>query len=427
MNDSRKSDHKAALLIAVALLLTAFAALTFREITFKRRTLRVGAYPYIPESASMLLRIEQDFEKRHQNVRVEFVDLGSYYDGGLFEALRRTKPKVDVVEVDTVFLQDLVDNNLIGVLPDSVLKPDGTFLPVASNAVTLKGRTFGVPHWVCSNFLFFRKDDPDANRLSRIANLSELEQVLNHPSMEEQGPLADMHGKSTLGEIYLSALVDEYQNAGEAVSHLGDPTKLDPAASKTPSRIFWLCPGGINNNSKYHSNGQFYSRQFAHRKARVKISYSEYLYYVGDEFLHGVATEENGIGDPNKDEIGVIGAPFADNDHKVLAWVDAVCLRANLTGETKRDAMDFIAAYTGDEFNRAVLTPSPGDAPRYLLPARTALYTDPMILKTAPIYPQLKKIVQDAVTVTASNLNGRLQKIGEELSKHVADAPSPGP
>ena len=426
MNGSAKSPYKL-LLIAFALLLIALAGFAFRQIDFKPRTLRVGTYPYVPESAPMQLSIEQAFEKHHSNVRLEFVDLGDYYNGGLFEALQTDQPKVDVVEVDTVFLQDLVDNKLIEGLPDSVLKPEGTFLPVASKSATLNGKAFGVPHWVCGNFLFFRKDDPDAARLSKTTKLSELEQVLNHPSTEEQGLLADMRGKSTLGEIYLSTLVDEYQNPDEALRHLGDLTKLDPTASKTANRIFWLCPGGMNNNSKYHSNGQFYSRQFAHCKARAKISYSEDLYYVGDEFLHGVATGEKGIGDPNKDEISVVGAPLADSGHKMLAWVDVVCLRSGLTKETKADAMDFIAEYTGSEFNRTLLTPSSGDAPRYLLPARAALYSDQTILKTAPLYPQLKEIVQDAVTVTASNLNGRLQEIGEELNKHVADTPSPSP
>jgi hypothetical protein len=79
----------------------------------------------------------------------------------------------------------------------------------------LNGKTFGVPHWVCGTFLFFRKNDPDADRLSKTTRLGELEQILSHPATEEQGLLADMRGKSTLGEVYLSSLVDEYRRAKE--------------------------------------------------------------------------------------------------------------------------------------------------------------------------------------------------------------------
>ncbi|MFZ3374123.1 MAG: hypothetical protein WA183_01040 [Chthoniobacterales bacterium] len=45
------------------------------------------------------------------------------------------------------------------------------------------------------------------------------------------------------------------------------------------------------------------------------------------------------------------------------------------------------------------------------------------ILKAAPLYPQFKKIMQDAVTVTASHLNGRLQVIGKTLNGKVDKLP----
>lgn len=75
MNNPVKSPYKAVLLTGFASLLIAFACLVFRQGDFRPRTLRVGTYPYVPESEPMRLRIEQDFEKRHQDVRLEFVDL----------------------------------------------------------------------------------------------------------------------------------------------------------------------------------------------------------------------------------------------------------------------------------------------------------------------------------------------------------------
>jgi len=375
----------------------------------------------------MLLQIAQAFERSHHDIRIEFVDLSNnYYKDALFTALDPKQPTVDLVEADTVFLQDLIDKKLIEALPDDVLGPDGTFLPVASMAAKSNGITFGVPHWVCGNFLFFRKDDPAVDLLMKTTTLSELEHILNHPSAEKDGLLADMKGKSTLGEIYLSSLIDEYPSSQEALAHLGSPTALDPIAAGTASRIFRLCPGGLNHVDKYHLNGQFYSRQFAHCYARAKISYSEDLYYVGDEFLHGVVDKPKcSTGDPTKDDIRAIGAPLGDKKHKMLAWVDAMCLRSGLDEQTKRDAMDFVSAYTGEEFNRKVLTPAAGDAPRYLLPARAALYTDSTVVQLAPLYPRLKAIIQDAVTVTAPNLNNQLRAIGDQLDQHIEDLPAP--
>jgi len=186
----------------ILLAVVALAGLALRQSDCKPRVLRVGIYPYVPASDDIKLRIAQEFEKRHEDVRLQFVDLGDYYDGGLLDAL--SAKRVDVVEVDTVFLQDLVESKLIEPIPRDRLPSDTDFLPVASRAAMLDGKVFGVPHWVCSNFLFFRRNDPDADRMRHVTKLNELEQVLNHPATEENGLLADMRGKSTLGEIYLS-------------------------------------------------------------------------------------------------------------------------------------------------------------------------------------------------------------------------------
>jgi thiamine pyridinylase len=420
------SQRPAGKVILWSILLTAvvLATLTFRQSDCKR-VIRVGIYPFVPESAEIELQIAQQFEKGHPDVRLEFVDLGDYYNGGLLDTLNAKK--VDVVEVDTVFLQDLVENKLIEPIPDNLRQSNTDFLPVASLAATLNGKMFGVPHWVCGNFLFFRRNDPDADRLRKLTKLSDLEEMLDHPAAEEKGLLADMCGKSTLGEIYLNSLIDDYGDVSGALAHLGDPTHLDTEAAKTPKRIVLLCPGGLNHNSKYHSNGQFYSRQFAHCKARAKISYSEDLYYVGDEFLHGVASNESGIGDPGDNAIEAIGAPLADHPHKMLAWVDIVCVRAGVPDKTKRDAVEFITEYTGEAFNKTLLRPKDGDAPRYLLPARSALYTDSDVVKTAPLYPRLKEIIQGAETATAANLNKRLQDIGKALNKDLDNIASANP
>jgi ABC-type glycerol-3-phosphate transport system substrate-binding protein len=111
--------------------------ISFAETSEKPRVLHVGVYPFVPEIAQMELKIEQDFEANHPGVRVEFVDLGDdYYGTGLDSALRAKPPKVDVVEVDTVFLQDLVNAKLVEPLTQDALQPEGTFLPVASKAAT---------------------------------------------------------------------------------------------------------------------------------------------------------------------------------------------------------------------------------------------------------------------------------------------------
>jgi thiamine pyridinylase len=184
MRSTQKLRNKA-ILWPILLAVLALAGLAFRQSDCKLRILRVGIYPFVPESADIKLKIAQEFEKGHEDVRLEFADLGDYYNGGLLDAL--SAKKVDVAEVDTVFLQDLVQNKLIEAIPRDRLPSDTDFLSLASRAATFKGQLFGVPHWICGNFLFFRKSDPDAGRLSKVTKLYELEQILGQPTTEGAG------------------------------------------------------------------------------------------------------------------------------------------------------------------------------------------------------------------------------------------------
>jgi len=327
--------------------------------------------------------------------------------------------QADVIEVDTVFLKDLVQQSLVDVLPPTAIEPANAFLPIASAAAQIDGKVYGVPHWACGNFIFFRADDPAAGRLSETKTLKGLEEILNHPTIEKDALLADVEGSSTIGELYLDSLLDEYGDPADALAHIGDKDHLDSGAQAAPARLYALCPGGLNHNDKYHENGGFYGRQFAHSRARVFLAYSEGLYEVGDEFLHGVADTEPDIGDLKNNKISAIAAPLADNDQKMLAWVDILTIRKGLTSQKRKDAFDFISDFTSEDFNRSLLVPSYGEAPRYLLPARIALYNDPAIIKAAPLYPHFKDIMLGAVTVTDAGLNSRLRQIGEKINNGI--------
>jgi len=210
---------------------------------------------------------------------------------------------------------------------------------------------------------------------------------------------------------------------------------LDGEAVGAINRLFALCPGALDHALKFHIFGQYYARQFAHRKARAIISYSEGLHDVLDEFVHGVGLHEPAVGqiykyDPSvgdfvpfsADDIEAIAAPVADTGEKMLGWVDAMCIRKGLAPETYAAALDFIRFYTSEDFNRELLIPASGDAPRYLLPARIELYTDPKILVMAPLYPRFLEIMKEAVSVTGPHLNDNLRKVGGQIDSQL---PSP--
>jgi thiamine pyridinylase len=335
-----------------------------------------------------------------------------------------------VFEVDTVFLRDLVDEKLIQELPLDVLSPKDTFLQVASGASTIDGKVYGVPHWVCGNFLFFRKDDPEKSRFEKLSSLDGLERIIGSPASQEQGVLVDMQGKSTLGEKYLDAVLDIYQTPDEALRHVSSAAP-DAGAIRSLNRLFSLCPGGLCDSKKHHDSDQFYAKQFAHRKARALVGYSERMYYVVDEFINGVREDDAAVGsisftwnDTTKayDPVGVfdvdiVSAPLADNGSTMLAWVDVLTIRTGLDQQKLKDAQTLISFFNSEQFTADLLIPTFGSAPRYLLPARNSTYTNRALLQAAPLYTKFYEIVKSSISLTAPKLNDELRTIGSKLTK----------
>jgi len=379
-----------------------------------RRSLRVALYPYVPQKAEMYWQLEQMFEDKFSEIDLRFVDLGDYYDGQMVKNL--IDGKVDVIEVDTIFLRDLVDKKLIADLPPSVLESTGTFLPVAEKAARLDGKIYGVPHWVCGNFMFFRADDPERNRLRNVRSLDSLERIIGRPLDPGQSVLSDFKGKSTLGEKYLDALLDVYQDEEQLMDRLA-ADEPDTKALQGLSRLFALCPGGLCDSQKHH-NTAYYAKQFAHRKARVFIGYSERLFFVADEYLNGVREDEPAVGVVGKSDIDIAPAPLAVTDTSKngtisLAWVDVLSVSKSCKGEARRDAENLIKFFNDEEFTKCLLIPARGQAPRYLLPARSSLYGAPDLLAVAPLYTSFFEIMTNSISVTAPGLNEKLRSIGE--------------
>jgi thiamine pyridinylase len=396
--------------------------------TTSRRQLRVALYPYVPQKADMYWKLEREFEDSHPDIDLRYIDLGAdYYGGQLVDALKSSQ--ADVFEVDTVFLRDLVDEKLIQELPSEGLTPKDTFLQVASDASTIDGKLYGIPHWVCGNFLFFRKDDPERSKFEKLFSLDGMERIIGRPASQEQGLLVDMQGKSTLGEKYLDAVLDIYRDPNEALKHISSASP-DIEAVRSLTRLFSLCPGGLCDSEKHHNSDQFYAKQFAHRKSRVLIGYSERMYYVVDEFINGVREDEAAVGsisfplnDATKtyDPVGVydvdaVSAPLADTGSKGLAWVDVLTIRVGLDPQKRKDALELITFFNSEKFTAELLIPAFGSAPRYLLPARNSLYNNRGILQAAPLYAKFHEVMKQSVALTAPKLNDKLRAIGKVLA-----------
>lgn len=164
--------------------------------------LKVALYPYVPKGRELFFELEQAFEAKNPGVNLQLIEsrldsksdksislFEDYYNGGLL------KTQADVYEIDTVLLQAMIEAKKI----QPIELPDRRFISSTYKAITFNEKTWGTPHWVCGNFLFYKKNDLAIKNASNLNELTE--------AFKKDDPLfIDLKGKSTLGEWYLTGL-----------------------------------------------------------------------------------------------------------------------------------------------------------------------------------------------------------------------------
>ena len=128
----------------------------------QRRVLNALLYASIPTDPKIgftpLERwLTQSYQAAHPEILLNLVldpAIDVYSFGNLKDAVFSTKG-FDVAELDTVFLKWLKDTGLI--IPARITGEEPW--PVARQAVMIGGQAYGVPSWLCSDFLFSTGSD----------------------------------------------------------------------------------------------------------------------------------------------------------------------------------------------------------------------------------------------------------------------------
>ena len=134
------------------------------------------------------------------------------------------------------------------------------FAPESIAAVTRNGRVFALPHWLCGNFLFYRKDD---TAIRDAVTWADLARVL---ARRRENLFVDLFGHLTLGEWYITMLAEKSGLAAAQAAVLGSraPDADAIAALKT---ILAGCPTGYCRSEAMHDRPGFYARAFVHGAA----------------------------------------------------------------------------------------------------------------------------------------------------------------
>lgn len=359
-------------------------------------TLRVALYPYVPDRRELFYELEAAFESEHPGVNLELVessDLTSdYYSGGI------QKVYADVYEIDTILLSDMIQIGKIAPLAP----PNLDFTTEAIEAVTRHNQTYGVPHWLCGNFLFYRKGDTE---IENAASWTALNKVFSRRGT----PLfVDFKGSSTLGEWYLTMLTGLY-GLNVAQHTVMQSSVLDKSVVSQLTAILKGCPSGFCRNDDLHNRVGFYARAFMTGSSSAYVGYSETIHFGLQNNLHNCLPTSGCL---KESDVAIRKLPAIQSAGQAegLGWVDALTIDAQLSGRKKALAIEFIEFAVSERAYRMVLEPEWGKAPRYLIPAYKISN-----IKSAPLYDQFYIAHAGRKTGILLGLNNQLRELGEKL------------
>jgi thiamine pyridinylase len=378
-----------------------------------RQQLRVVLYPFIPEFTYAAETAKRLFEAENPDIELVVLDLSDNYYAppkpGKTDPTYIGNVQTDVYELDSVFLADFVKDHKIQPLKDDILLPKGALLKNAYIGSMLDGTRYGSAHWVCGDFLFYTKDSGPAGDLKTLKDVEDF--VGSDPKFRL---LVDLRGRLTLGEFYLASAYAKYKDWSAVKDHINP---ADPSVEADLVRVLKMCPTGSCRDQVFHEITGIYGQEFALKRSKALIGYSE--------LLHSVLKEGITDGTLSDADLKVASLPLDDAGAVPISWVDSFAVGTDCIGDCYQRAAKFIKFMQRDDIYLKLLLPDrpsflhspngPFPIPAYLLPAKASLYSDSTLLSNAHLYPDLKKIIEGASVPTEVGLNQDLRTVSSSV------------
>lgn len=352
-----------AILLAVAAVV--FSASAGCAAQNQRTVLRVIPYPDIPgDFDTMLAIVEAGFEAQHPDIDLELVraDVSDVYDLGYLAKVLTAdtgRDGVHIVESDTIMMGDLA---LAGILrPQTFSMAD--WHPLIVQATTVNGVRYGVPHWLCGNFLITRD--------AQLAGSQGVEDMYRRiREIKPQGPwlAGNYAGNSYLVLYYTQAWGENRPGTYDLQPAITGP--IDNGAVGTLSVATALCgENGANpcvDGTYYNDFSPIFERTVRGEYAALQ-GFSESMWYMAQ---YGAIPEQ----------WYVAPLPVGKVNRNVLLG-DAYIARKDMDAATATAAEKFYAFMMQDATYRDIIF-SGGSrggvpVPRYLAPARLGIFDLP--------------------------------------------------
>lgn len=330
--------------------------------------LKVALYPYLPDSygddyQSLESRIKEDFEARYPAVDLQLRPLstpGNFYN---YKELLELLHTHDVVEVDSIFLGDLIhEEGLLAPWPEQPCEQN-SWQPMpqkaCANGCDENEDCYAYPHWQCAYFLF-----AEANKLSEIDDLGSFLAALEESlTVGAQLPLAFiLSGSHTVAEIFM----DAWSDAGTSTAPWENRLFNQAVVTQALENLSSLCAYACTPNGKEPARDGFFGTYSMLPQKSYDAGLSDYYIGYSEDYYYLLAEHSD------LKNTSAIHAPWGAYTHPNIA-VDALLLASHTSKEKQYYAQKF-AEYmtTPSTFEWIVLSqdrPGAKVIPRYLLPA----------------------------------------------------------
>ncbi len=353
--------------------------------SLQQRAFSAVLFPYIPDSgednfASLISSLEGSFESANPDIDLQLTidpNIDVYDMGTLATLLGTGAGAVNMVEVDTILMGDLVSQAMVQPLPFDI--SGFGLLGTAVTSATVSSTVYGVPTYLCGNYIY--SWDPGISSVNTGQGLIDF--LSQSPNPSATSLIGNLKGSWTLPSAYVDAWADTYTNDPSQVATSYN-LPLDPTTMGTFTPVVYLCGvnGGPCLGGSYKDN-TLAETQFAQNLANGIVVYSERLFYI-------LQARGGDITLPY-----VISAPLGVNSNPLM-FVDALVLNPACAGQCASDSQTFSAFMSSLEVRNLIAFSedvSPMTFPRYLLQALETFYTTSTGSQNL-IYQQLWPFIQ---------------------------------
>lgn len=302
--------------------------------------LTYAVFPYLPDPGYYQQIIERRWAEVEPEIPLVRAEWDCYADGA--------PEGIDVVMFDAVLLESLVDAEWIQPIDPNAVRESGDIFPFALEGLTVEGRLYGIPVFLCGNFLIYDQECMALDSAEHITDLADMSEILvlnsenpvNRPQYIIE-VIADTRGAAN----------PSVDGGAEDAMELIDRLAIDAHKHDDDAQVAMAYDAGV---------GQGY------------IGFSESMRLLKDRASH----------------TRIKSISFSDRPDVRRLYVDAAAVTAEVKGERYEKCLELMNLMAGADMLTALSVQD--GAPRYLLLARRSPY--PHLSEAFPIYAQLEAL-----------------------------------